>query len=71
MTGHSYCGPALDGTVQYITESPFWGGDGETVDVVDDEPIGEDVTENVPSPDDDRRPNREGQTTLEDYGWSP
>jgi hypothetical protein len=71
VSGRSYDGPALDGTVQYISEAPHWQGDGETVDVVDDEPTGEETVEDVPVPDaGDRRPDVEGQTTLEDWGWS-
>lgn len=69
----SYDGPALDGTVQYITEAPAWQGEGETVDATDPEPAGTETTENVPVPDGGERPgvDAEGQTTLEDFaGWS-
>lgn len=68
MSGRSYDGPALDGTVQYIGEAPYWNGDGETVEVVDDSECGEETTENVPVPD--GRRDLEGQTTLDDWGWS-
>ncbi|MFT4891893.1 MAG: hypothetical protein ACI9YT_002828 [Halobacteriales archaeon] len=72
MSGRSYDGPALDATVQYISEAPHWQGDGETVDVVDDTPAGEETVEGVFVPDGgDRRPDVEGQTTLDDWGWSP
>lgn len=71
MSGANYDGPALDGTVQYLSEAPHWQGDGETVDVFDDEPTGEETVEDVPVPDGgDRRPDVEGQTTLDDWGWS-
>ena len=32
----SYKRPALDATGQHISDAPYWQGDGETVDVVDD-----------------------------------
>lgn len=67
-----YDGPPLDGTVQHISEAPYWNNKGETVDVIDDEPAGEETTENVPDPiSDDRGPSGSGQATLDDYGWSP
>lgn len=70
MSGANYDGPPLDGTVQYISEAPHWQGDGETVDVVDDEAAGEATVEDVPVPDaGDRRPEVDGQTTLDDWGW--
>lgn len=75
----SYEGPALDGTVQYLSEAPFWRRDGETVDVVDDRvDAGDERAENVPVPGEDDdvqedvdRPDRDGQTTLDDWGRSP
>lgn len=70
MSGRSYEGPALDGTVQYISEAPHWQGEGETVDVVDDRELGEETVEGVPVPDGGERPDREGQTTLDEWGWS-
>ena len=71
MSGRSYSGPALDGSVQYITEAPAWQGDGETVDATDPEPEGEETTENVPVPDDcPERPDIDGQTTFDDWRWS-
>jgi hypothetical protein len=72
VASRSYEGDALDGTVQYIGEAPHWQGDGETVDVVDDEPIGTETTEGVPVLDDPEvePPDAEGQTTFEDWGWS-
>ena len=67
----SYQGPALDGTYQSISEAPYWRGDGETVDVVDDTPQGEERTEGVPEVDRDDRPDDvDGQTTFDDWGWS-
>ena len=70
VSQRSYRGPALDGTYQSINEAPHWQGDGETVDVVDDTPLGEERTENVPIPKDPEPPDREGQTTLDEWGWS-
>jgi len=70
----SYDGDPLDGGVQYLAEAPYWNGDGETVDVVDDEETGEISAENVPRPPqtpDERRPDDDGQTTLDDWRWSP
>jgi len=69
----SYDGPALDGSVQYITEAPAWQGDGETVDVVGDrDNHGLETTEKVPVPSDEpERPDIDGQTALDDWGWSP
>jgi len=66
MSGRSYEGPALDGTVQYLGEAPYHQGDGETVDVVDDEPVGEERVENIP--DLQERPDVEGQSTWSDWG---
>lgn len=70
MSQRAYRGPALDATEQYLTEAPYWQGDGETVDVVDDTPLGEETTENVPVPGPEC-PDRTGQTTFDDWGWSP
>jgi hypothetical protein len=66
MSGRSYEGPALDGTVQYLGDAPHWQGDGETVDVVDDEPVGTETTTNVP--DLQARPDVDGQSTWADWG---
>jgi len=73
----SYSGPPLDGTYQSISEAPHWQGDGKTVDVVDDEPVGRESTTNVPIPvpepdaePDLERPDRSGQTTWDDWGGS-
>lgn len=65
----SYEGPALDGTVQYISEAPHWTDDGETVDIVDDEldSVGEESVEDVPVPDGCDRPDTAGQTTWDDW----
>jgi len=70
MSGRSYSGPPLNGGYQSISEAPYWQGDGETVDVVDDEPVGEQTTEGVPEPDPQPDPETSGQTTLDDWGWS-
>jgi len=70
-SNRSYQGPALDGTVQTLDEAPYWQGDGETVDVVDDTPVGEESTENVPVPEPTpgvTRPDAGGQTTWSDWG---
>lgn len=71
MSRRSYDGPALDATVQTIDEAPYWQGDGETVDVVDDAEVGEETVENVPVPDGgEKQPDRTGQTTLADWEGS-
>jgi hypothetical protein len=70
VSGRQYDGPALDGTVQRIDEAPYWQGDGETVDVVDDEPAGDETAKAVPVPSGDPRPGHDGQTTLDEWGWS-
>jgi len=67
MSGRSYEGPALDGTVQYLGDAPHWQGDGETVDVVDDTPLGEETTTNVPDLQVER-PDVDGQSTWADWG---
>jgi len=61
----SYDGPALDATYQAITEAPHWQGEGETVAVVDDAPVGEQTTEGVDVPE--AGDGREGQTTWADW----
>lgn len=69
MSRRKYRGPALDGTMQHISESPVWAGDGETVDATDPEPVGEETTENVPLADGgEQRDDLEGQTSLSDWG---
>lgn len=76
MSKRSYDGPALDGTVQYITERPALDSDteesddsGETVYATDPEKPGEETAKNVPVPDEtDQAPERSGQTTLTDWG---
>ena len=73
MSGASYDGDPLDGTVQYITERPELDNRGETVDVVDDrlDADGEESVTNVPVPSNGpERPDTDGQTTLDDWGWS-
>jgi hypothetical protein len=75
MSGRSYEGPALDGTVQHLSEAPHWQGDGETVDVPGDTDDGEVTTENVPAPAPESEPDRpddvDGQTTLDDWAAEP
>lgn len=71
MTGSSYEGPALDGTVQTLDEAPYWQDDVDAeADAVEyatpAECPGEATVENVPSPGD--RPDVDGQSTLEDFG---
>lgn len=70
MSERSYEGPPVDGTVQYLGDAPHWQGDGETVAVVDDETSGETTVEDVPSPETDRPDDVDGQSTLDDWGWS-
>jgi hypothetical protein len=70
VSGRQYRGPAIDGTVQHLSEAPHWQGDGETVDVVDDTPIGEETIENVPVPDKPDVPDQTGRTTFDDWGRS-
>jgi hypothetical protein len=43
-------GGAIDGRDQYISDAPYWSGDGETVDVTDPDATGEVTAENVPGP---------------------
>jgi hypothetical protein len=68
MATRKYEGPAVDETVQYLGEAPYWQGDGETVAVVDDTETGEISTEAVPEPDGGaERPDVEGQSTWDDW----
>jgi len=62
----SYDGDAIDAGYQSIDEAPFYN-DGETVDVVDDEPAGEATVENVPDLQAER-PDVDGQSTWADWG---
>jgi hypothetical protein len=59
----------IDHAWQYFQERPYGDPDGETVDVIDDRPVGETTTENVPAPTGES-PETSGQTTLEEWGWS-
>ncbi|KDE57424.1 hypothetical protein EL22_12280 [Halostagnicola sp. A56] len=74
MSGRSYEGPALDGTVQYITERPELEKEAESVVyATDPEDIGEERTEGIPEIDSDgevERPDVDGQTSFADWGWS-
>jgi hypothetical protein len=67
MANREYEGAAVDGTVQYLGEAPYWQGDGETVDVVNDTETGEVTTEGVNL---DPQPETSGQTTLDEWEWS-
>lgn len=61
--------PGIDASYQHFSERPF-GGPGETVDATPDAE-GEITTEGVPVPSDSEdRPDGEGQTTFDDWGWS-
>jgi hypothetical protein len=66
----SYDGPPLDATYQYITERPSLDEQAEeTLYATDPEPVGEERTENVPTPESDPdRPDVEGQSTWADWG---
>jgi len=83
MSGASYSGSPLDCTYQYITERPALQDDDdddvdeldhEAEDVVyatDPEPTGELRSENVPVPETPTEtPDVDGQSTLDDWGWS-
>lgn len=70
VSQRAYDGPALDGTFQSISEAPYWQGEGETVDVVDDTELGEITTEGEPDIGSDKAPDVDGQSTWEDWGWS-
>lgn len=70
MSSRRYEGPALDGTVQHLSEAPHWAGEGETVDIIDDSDAGEEHVENVPTPATAvEPPEREGQSTWDDWDW--
>lgn len=70
----SYSGPALDASYQYITERPELEEEAEdVVYATDPEPIGEERTEGRPDFSEDSvidRPDVDGQTSFEDWGWS-
>lgn len=61
-------GVRIDATYQPISEAPYWQGEGETIDVVDDEAVGEETTEG--EIDFDPTPETSGQTTLDEWRWS-
>ncbi|OIB56620.1 hypothetical protein [Natrialba sp. SSL1] len=67
-------GVSIDATYQSITERPELEKQAEQVEyATDPEDVGEERTENVPVPDEPEtveRPDVDGQTTLEDWGWS-
>lgn len=54
VASRDYDGPDLDGTVQHISERPYGRANGETVQVVDSEGDGKEVTVGEPaaSPED-------------------
>lgn len=62
----SYDGPALDGTIQYISERPELDQEDELVYATEPEPPGRESAENVPVPVERPEPvHADGQTTLE------
>lgn len=69
-----YSGGSIDATYQAITERPELDEEAEQVEyATEPEPTGEERTEGVPNLGDDQdadRPDVDGQTTLEDWGWS-
>lgn len=69
MSARRYDGPALDVTYQSIDDAPFWNG-GETVYATDPTPSGRETVENVPVLEPVAKPDVDGQTTLDDWGWS-
>lgn len=69
-------GVEIDASWQYFHERPVTPGgesNGETVYATAPEPGGSERTENVPVPEsrEDAGPEREGQTTLADWGGEP
>lgn len=71
MSGRSYDGTPIDGTVQHLSEAPYWQGEGETVEVIDDAPVGEETVEDVPDlSGNPETPDVDSQTTLDDWRWS-
>ena len=73
---HDYEGDELDYAWQYFDERPAADseeadGAPEIVYATDPEDDGEESVENVPVPDSKQRPDVNGQTTLDDWGWSP
>jgi hypothetical protein len=63
-------GVGIDATYQHIADAPAYNDpDGETVAVVDDAETGETTVENVPEVG-PQRPDVEGQSTFDDWGWS-
>jgi len=69
----SYSGPAFDTTYQHISERPVLEDEAdEVVYATDPEPTGEEQTENVPTPSDSPEPpDVDGQSTWDDWRWSP
>lgn len=67
-------GGSLDGTVQYITDRPELEEQAEKVEyATDPEDVGEERTEGVPEIPTDQeveRPDVDGQTSFDDWGWS-
>jgi hypothetical protein len=62
-------GVTIDAGYQHISEAPAYNDpDGETVEVVDDAPVGEERVVGVSPPREP--PDIEGQTTLDDWRWS-
>lgn len=67
MSRRQYDGDPIDGTVQWITERPSIGEEAKGVVYATEPEQGEERTEKVPVP---QRPDEEGQSTLDDWGWS-
>ncbi|MXV62056.1 hypothetical protein GS429_08280 [Natronorubrum sp. JWXQ-INN-674] len=67
-------GGSIDASIQYITERPELDEQADRVEyATEPEDVGEERTENVPVPEEPEtveRPDVDGQTTLEDWGWS-
>ncbi|SFS62715.1 hypothetical protein [Halostagnicola kamekurae] len=70
----SYSGSSIDVTYQSITERPELEEQAEKVEyATDPEDIGEERTEGIPKIPDDQeveRPDVDGQTSFDDWGWS-
>jgi len=67
VSRRQYDGDPIDGTVQWITERPSIEEKADEVVYATEPEQGEERAENVPVP---KRPDEEGQSTLDDWGWS-
>jgi hypothetical protein len=61
-------GGAIDGRDQYVSDAPYWNGDGETVDVTGSDE-GQVTTENVPGPGE--KPGTDETDEAEVPTWPP